>query len=140
MLRKTSIFLAGLGLLNALYLTWIKLADQEASCYGIGDCAAVNSSPFAEIGSIPVALLGAGAFFAMLFLLWQENSLDFLAENGPLAVFGISLVGVLYSAYLTYIELYVLHAVCPFCVLSALLLVFLLGLSAVRLRRQWTAG
>lgn len=137
LIRKASIILAAVGLLDALYLSWIKLANQEAVCYGVGDCATVNASQFAEIGGIPIAVLGAGAYLVILLALWREERSAFLRENGPLIVFGISLVGVLYSAYLTYIELFVIHAVCPYCVLSAVVLVLLLLLSGIRLRQQW---
>ena len=61
----------------------------------------------------------------------------FFQENGPILLFGLTLAGVLYSAYLTYIELFVISAICPFCVLSALCLVGLLYVSTIRLRNQW---
>lgn len=73
----------------------------------------------------------------LIFLLFETRN-AFLAENGLLLVFGISLAGVLYSAYLTYVEIAVLHAICPFCVLSAVVLLALLGLSSFRLRQQWS--
>ncbi len=132
-LRRVSIALVVIGLIDSLYLTWIKLAHATAACAGIGDCEAVNSSVYSEIGGVPIALLGAGAYLVMLILLLLEPRGGFWAENGPLGVFGLSLVGVLYSAYLTYIEVAVLYAICPFCVVSAIVLVALLGVSVVRL-------
>jgi len=137
LLKKALIVLASIGLLNAIYLTWIKLANQVAQCAGIGDCEAVNSSPYSEIGGIPIALLGTSAFFVILLVLLFEERNEILRENGPLLVVAISLVGVLYSLYLTYIEIYVIKAICPYCVLSALILVALLILSWQRLRAQW---
>ena len=136
-MKKALIVLASIGLLNAIYLTWIKLANQVAQCAGIGDCEAVNSSPYSEIGGIPIALLGTSAFFVILLVLLFEERNEILRENGPLLVVAISLVGVLYSLYLTYIEIYVIKAICPYCVLSALILVALLILSWQRLRAQW---
>ncbi len=132
-LRRASIALAAIGLIDSGYLTWIKLAHATAACAGIGDCEAVNSSVYSEISGVPIALLGAGAYLVMLALLLLEPHGGFWAENGPLGVFGLSLVGVLYSAYLTYIEVAVLYAICPFCVISAIVLVALLGVSVVRL-------
>lgn len=140
MLRKASLILAGIGLLDALYLTWIKLANQEVLCSGIGDCATVNSSQYSSIGGIPIAMLGVGAYLLILFVLWREQGSSFFQENGPLIVLGVSLVGVLYSGYLTYIELYVVHAICPYCVLSAVVLVLLMVLSGLRLRQQWAVA
>lgn len=135
-LRKASIILSILGLADSIYLTWIKLANATAACAGIGECESVNNSPYAEIAGIPIALLGAGAYLAMIFFLVIEPQAKFWQENSPLVVFGLSLVGVLYSAYLTYVEIAILHAICPYCVISAILLVALLGISVVRLLRD----
>ena len=59
-------------------------------------------------------------------------------EYGPLAIFGISLGGVIFSIYLTYLELYVIHAVCPFCVASAIIIILLFILAILRLVKQTT--
>lgn len=138
LLRKIAILLASVGLLDSVYLTWIKLANQEGICAGIGSCELVNSSEYATLAGLPIALFGAGAYLLILIFLLFETRNAFLAENGLLLVFGISLAGVLYSAYLTYVEIAVLHAICPFCVLSAVVLLALLGLSSFRLRQQWS--
>lgn len=132
-LRLISVALAGLGLLDSAYLTIIKLANATAICADIGDCDTVNNSRYAEIGGIPIALLGAGAYLVMLLLLiWEPR----LGENGDyarLGVFGIALAGTLYSFYLTYLEIAVLRAICPFCVLSAVSITVLCILGLVRL-------
>ena len=132
-LRWTSIILSILGLVDSIYLAWIKLANATAACAGIGDCESVNNSPYAEIAGIPIAVLGAGAYLLMISLLLMEPRAEFWKENSPLIVFGLSLVGVLYSAYLTYVEVAILHAICPYCVISAVLLVAILAISVVRL-------
>ncbi len=136
MILKVSAVLALIGLADSIYLTYIKLANATASCAGIGNCESVNSSKYAEIAGIPIALFGAGAFLAILFLLFIENRSEFWKNTAPMAVFGISLAGVLYSAYLTYVEIAILHAICPYCVLSAVVLVALLVISVVRLLRD----
>ena len=131
-----SIFLTLVGLVDAVYLTYIKLAHKEAACAGIGDCDAVNSSRYAEIAGIPIALLGAIAYLMILFFLIFDRQENVLGENSILFVLGLSFIGVLYSAYLSYIELFVLHAVCPFCVLSAIVLVLLFALTLVRYLKE----
>ncbi len=130
-----SLVLAFLGLLDAAYLSWLKLTHHEAFCLGgIGDCATVNSSPYSEMWGIPVAVFGLLVYLALLFLLGVvEPRGEKWAEWARYGVFGLTLFGTLYSAYLTYLELAVIHAVCPFCVLSALLLLFLLILAIIRL-------
>ncbi len=135
-LRLTAIILSVLGMADSIYLAWIKLANATAACAGIGDCESVNNSPYAEIAGIPISVLGAGAYLAMIVFLVMEPRGTFWKDNAPLAVFGMSLVGVLYSAYLTYVEVAILHAICPYCVISAVLLVAILGISVVRLLRD----
>ncbi len=135
-LRWISIALALIGLADSIYLAWLKIANATAACGNIGDCESVNNSPYAEIAGIPIAILGAGAYLALIFFLAVEPRTEFWRENSPMIVFGLSLAGVLYSAYLTYVEVAILHAVCPYCVLSAILLVALLSISVVRLLRD----
>lgn len=126
--------LATLGLLDAIYLTAIKLANATSICSGIGDCETVNSSRFSEIGGVPIALLGAAAYLAMLGLLIFEPNFGENSDYARLGVFGIAFSGTLYSLYLTYLELGVLRAVCPFCVASAVCITLICVLSVARLR------
>ena len=83
---------------------------------------------------IPIAILGLGAYIAMLVILLMEPRNSFFEFNGPMLVLGFSLAGVLYSAYLTYLEIYVIYAICEFCLLSAIILVVMLILSLIRMR------
>ena len=128
-IRWISVVLVIVGLLDSIYLAWLKFANATAACGNIGDCESVNSSPYAEVAGIPIALFGAGAYLLMLILLIIEPRNEFWRANASLGIFGISLAGVLYSAYLTYVEIAILHAICPFCVLSAIILVALLTMS-----------
>lgn len=126
-------FLSVVGLIDSIYLTWIKLSADGVCVLGEG-CEIVNTSQYSSIGGIPIAILGAGAYIAMFVILFMEPRNKYFDFNGPMLVFGISLAGVLYSAYLTYLELYVIHAICEFCVLSAIVLVVMLIISGIRLR------
>jgi len=128
-IRWSWVVIVMVGLIDSIYLAWLKFANATAACGSIGDCESVNSSPYAEVAGIPVALFGAGAYLLILISIIMEPRSEFWSENAPLVIFGISLVGVLYSAYLTYVEIAILHAICPYCVLSALVLVALLTLS-----------
>jgi len=134
-LRSASIALTLIGLLDAIYLTWVKLGEQEIFCANIGDCDAVNTSAYSEIAGIPVALLGVGGYLLILLVLLFEDRIASLIDNGPLMLFGLTLVGVLFSAYLTYIEIAVIKAICPYCVLSAICLLILLILAIIRLNQ-----
>jgi len=135
-LRWSSIVLSLMGLADSIYLSYLKLADATAACAGIGDCESVNNSPYSEIAGIPIAILGAGAYVVIILLFVLEKRAEFWRDSVPMIVFGLSLTGVLYSAYLTYVEVAILHAICPYCVISAIILVALLGISVVRLLRD----
>jgi uncharacterized membrane protein len=136
-LKRASIIVATIGLLDATYLSWVKLSNNEAACLpGLGDCSTVNLSRYSEIFGIPIAILGAGAFIIILSALLFESRTTITSELSKFLVFGISLIGTLYSAYLTYIEIGVIRAICPYCVISAISMTVLLGCSIVRLKRQ----
>ena len=129
-----SFFAALVGLLDSAYLTWIKISHNEISCGGgLGDCFTVNTSRYSEIWGIPIALLGLLAYLAIAGVITLEARIEFFKENGALMVFGISLVGVLYSAYLTYLEFAVIHAWCPYCLLSATVIAVIFILAIIRL-------
>ncbi len=132
-LRLATILLAAFGILDSLYLLTYKFTSNDKLCLGSGDCATVNYSPYSEIYGIPVALLGVVGYAAILAILILETRLKLAEEHGRLAVFGISLVGVLFSAYLTYVEAFILHAYCPFCVASAIAITIVFILAMIRL-------
>jgi len=101
------------------YLTYAHWAPWTPLCTGLAGCDVVNRSAYAEVWGLPVAALGFGTYAALFLLsLWPGGQ----RTIAPLAILGLSLAGVVYSAYLTYIELFVLYAVCPWCVASALLI------------------
>lgn len=101
----------------ALYLTIVHYTHQQIACNGIGDCEYVNSSEYAELGGLPVALIGAIAYAAVALLLLLGRFLR--DENLLLVAWGIALASFAFSAYLTYIELFVIDAICVYCVVSA---------------------
>ena len=123
-----------IGILNGLYLTLLKLTNNKNMCIqGLGDCWSVNTSVYSQIFGIPVALLGTLAFLTLLLIFMFETRMGFLNEYSKYILFGITLVGVLYSAYLTYLEIAVIEAICPFCILSAISMGVLFILSVIRL-------
>jgi uncharacterized membrane protein len=136
-IEKLRLFLmAGsiIGLLDALYLTWMKITNNPRMCIqGLGDCFNVNNSKFSEVAGIPVAVLGAVTYICLILILIAENRSHYLQTNSALFIFGITLSGTLFSAYLTYIELFVLRTICPFCMVSAIIMLILLVISIIRL-------
>jgi uncharacterized membrane protein len=135
--RWACLALAVVGALDSIYLTWIKLAKSQALfCTAGGGCDTVNNSPYSQINGIPIAVLGLGTYLIVIALLALENRIKVLKTYGPLAIFGLALTGTLYSAYLTYLELFVIHAICPYCVVSAVVVTSILILSIIRLLRS----
>ena len=128
--------LAFLGVADAVYLIIYKFTGNPNMCLGNGGCHDVNFSPFSEIYGIPVSVFGLLAYLAVLGILFFEPRLKLANENGPLAIFGISLGGVAFTVYLTYLELYVIHAICPFCVASAVIITLIFILAIIRLVNQ----
>jgi uncharacterized membrane protein len=123
---------AGLALAGGAisgYLTWVHYAEVEPVCTGISDCVRVQSSEYAELAGIPVALIGLLGYVALLAALAVPG------EPGRLPAVFLTLVGVGFSAYLTYIELAVIHAICQWCVASALVMAALAGVSIARVLR-----
>jgi uncharacterized membrane protein len=132
----SSIVLAILGAADAIYLLIYKLTGNNQMCLGNGGCHDVNFSPFSEIYGIPVSVFGISAFLSILCILVLEKRLKVTEKYGPLVIFGICLGGVVFTAYLTYLEVYIIHAICPFCVASAVLITLLFILAIIRLGKQ----
>ncbi len=131
-----SMALTLLGAADSIYLLIFKLTGNSHMCLGNGGCHDVNFSPFSEINGIPVAVFGIAAYLAIACILFLESRTRIGADNGPLVIFGISLGGVAFTVYLTYLELYVIHAICPFCVASAVIITLLFILAIIRLVKQ----
>lgn len=124
--------LAAVGTAIAAYLTWVALNDeQDVACGPLGDCHTVQSSEFAEIAGVPIALLGLGMYLALLGMTAVRR---WMGDGGPraFAVWSLTLAaaGVGYSVYLTYLELFEIDAICAWCVGSAVVVLafFLLAL------------
>ena len=131
-----------LGVAVAAYLSWVALdPNAEAACSGVGDCHAVQGSEYADVAGVPVALLGLGMYGALAALCglrrlgpWRS---DPAGEPAVLGVwcFALALAGTAFSAYLTYLELFVIEAVCIWCVASALVVTAIALLAAADLAR-----
>ncbi len=116
-----------LGIFVAGYLTWSHFSGQPVYCGGSSSCELVNSSRFAFIGSIPVSLIGLAGYVIILALSLVPHKED--RQWPMLLIFGGALVGVMLQWYLFYIEVFVLRAICYWCVTSQTLitLIFLLS-------------
>ncbi len=132
--------IAVIGLGVALYLTYVETTSAVAICGPVGDCNSVQQSEYAKLfGFLPVGLLGVFGYVAIL-LAWLYGHLrhDALARLAGPALFGMALFGTLFSIYLTYLELFVIRAVCMWCVTSAVTITLLM-LAGLPSLTRWLA-
>lgn len=125
-LVATILTLIGLGV--AGYLTYIHYEGIAPVCT-TGGCEKVQASTYAEIGGIPVALLGLIGYISIGVSLWIKGDI------GRALTFLLALIGFGFSLYLTYLEFFVIDAICQWCVASAVLMTALLITSILRLLR-----
>jgi uncharacterized membrane protein len=126
-LRVASAAVATVGLGIAAYLTIVHYAGGSPVCAIAHGCETVQKSRYAELGGVPVALLGLGGYVAILLTLLRDD------ELARTATAFIALTGFGFSAWLTYVEIDRLHAICIWCVGSAICMTLLAVLSAVRM-------
>ena len=126
-LRLASIGVAVAGLAIAAYLTIVHYAGAEPVCAIAHGCATVQKSSYSELAGVPVAALGLLGYVGILAALARDG------ERQRTAAAFISLAGFGFSAWLTYVEVVRLDAICIWCVGSAICMTLLAGLSAVRL-------
>lgn len=122
--RMVIAILSLLGLSVALYM-WAYAAGLTGPVIcGVGDCEAVQNSEYSRIAGVPVAFFGVLGYIALLvaaFLGLQPDRQD--TRWIPRVLFFGCLVGVGFSAYLTYLEAFVIYAWCQWCVSSAIIMV-----------------
>ncbi len=129
-MRRLLLILSLLGVGIAGYLTWVKLSSSVAFCGGVGDCSSVQNSRYGYILGIPVAYPGLLAYVT-LTVLAVYNLRAAVERRGwtELLFFVVAFAGFMFSLYLTYTELFLIHAVCPWCVASFLNLTVMTVLS-----------
>lgn len=128
--------LAALGLADAGYLSITHLQGELPACGGYAGCAQVNDSPFAEVFGVPVALLGAALYLALLAVsLWRLKGPISHRPVATLAIYAMVLSATVVMSYLTALEFFVLHAFCYWCLGLAAITLLLLVLIVSELQR-----
>ncbi len=135
--------LALAGLFVALYLTLYKLGYIGTLVCAVGSCETVQTSKWATFLGLPVGAWGV-AYYAAIFALAVAGLMPALAERRWVSqvLVAVTGFGVLFSLWLTYLELFVIHAICQWCVMSALIAVALFVTSWLDLREvtSWGGG
>ena len=135
--RQVIAVLALVGLFVSLYLWLWKIGLMGALQCGAGGCERVQTSEWAVVFGVPVAFYGVVGYAALLGASlvglqprWRER------RTPTLVLFGLASVGVAFSAYLTWLEVAVIHAWCRWCVGSAVIITAIWAAALVGLRRR----
>jgi uncharacterized membrane protein len=129
-LRITLLVLAVIGLGVASYLTYVHYAGIKPACTAGESCTKVQTSIYSKLAGVPVALIGLLGYIAILAsLLAPEN------ESSRLATMAFTFIGFGFSGYLTYRELFSIHAICEWCASSAVIMTVMMCLSLWRFLR-----
>jgi uncharacterized membrane protein len=135
--RQAIVLLALVGLLVATYLWLYKIGVLGELRCGTGSCEYVQTSRYAELLGIPVAFYGVAGYATLLVLGLAGLQPGFAADRRVSALLAtLATIGFGFTLYLTAIELFVLHAICRWCVGSALIMTVIWVLSLADLRRR----
>lgn len=105
------------------------------ACFTGEGCQIVDDSVYSEIFGVPMSAIGLASFLGIIVLqLGSLRTQDPLASYLQLAVFGAAVAGVVFAAYLTYLEVVVIEALCSWCLTSAAIITLILLLSIWTLR------
>lgn len=119
--------LIAIGLLVAIYLSYVEITKTEAVCGPIGNCNRVQESPFAILfGILPVGLLGVIGYLAILTSwLFIEYGPPSHRKIATIIQWTFAWFGIAFSIYLTYLEPFVIGATCAWCITSAIVMMFI---------------
>ena len=127
--------LSVVGVAVATYLTYVHYAGIKPACTAGQSCVKVQTSEWSKLDGVPVALIGLIGYVVILSTLLVRDR-----EETRLATLGLTLIGFGFSAYLTYRELFSIHAVCEWCASSAVIMTILLGCAIARYVRTPTGA
>lgn len=137
----TSVALCGLGIVVAGYLVTKRFTGGSLACTRWAQCDVVNNSVYSQFHGVPVSVIGLAGYLALLALafaaMWTEGRTQ---RQILLLSVVLSLIGVGFSAYLTYLEIYVIEALCAWCLASAVIITLLLVTNGLAVRRSCPSG
>ncbi|HEX6228358.1 MAG TPA: vitamin K epoxide reductase family protein [Solirubrobacterales bacterium] len=130
-LRKIATFAAAFGIAVATYIAISEAGGGSPACIagGGGGCQTVAESAYSELAGINVAVIGIFGYVLLLAAAILRG------DAARITGFGLALVGFGFSIYLTYLELFVIDAICQWCVVSAVVMTALFATNALRMVR-----
>jgi uncharacterized membrane protein len=126
------------GLIVAYYLLLFHEGQLVIVCTGgWDDCGAVSGpdAPYSSIGPIPVALIGMTGYGLIFMLVWLRDWLPLLDDYLPEIMVSVTGLALLFSLWLTGLELFVINAFCRYCVVSAIIILVMFALAVSYLRK-----
>jgi uncharacterized membrane protein len=128
-LHRALVVLALVGVGIASYLTYVHYEGLSPICAVGHGCEKVQASRYAKVGGVPVPLIGLVGYIAILISLFVRG------EVARLATAGMAIGGFAFSVYLTSLELFEIHAICQWCVGSAIVMTAIAVLATIRALR-----
>lgn len=118
-LSKLIFILSVLGLFLSIYLSYTHFTNSETTfCLSGSGCDLINNSAFSKVFGIPIPIFGLIGYLIIAFISYRE-----LNQKKLNYLYFLSLIGIAFSIYLTYLELFIIKAICSYCVISALIIV-----------------
>ncbi len=134
--RMSAALLSLAGLFISAYLYLYKIGKIGALACGTGGCETVQWSPWSRLAGIEVSLIGVLGYAALLGVSLVSLQYPHSFRRGAtLLLAALSGIAVLFTIYLTYLELFVIHAICRWCVASGVIIVAIFLVSLLDLRR-----
>ena len=116
-----------IGMGVAIYLSYVETQSVEALCGSVGDCNTVQQSRYARLFDVlPVGFLGLMGYIALLASWLARRFIPKLEKPAAIGFFSMAFFAVIFSLYLTYLEPFVIKAVCIWCLTSAVIVTLLL--------------
>lgn len=132
MRKSISLILALLGLFDSLYLLWIYTSPSRPMvCLGTGGgCDAVRASVYSHLGAVPMPVFGVAGYVLIALLIMAESLVPAArAIDVRYALAGATGFGFFFSLYLEYLQGFVIHAFCAWCITSGLVMTVLCALA-----------
>jgi uncharacterized membrane protein len=134
--RMGAALLSLLGLFVSAYLYLYKLGRIGTLACGAGGCETVQHSPWSRFAGLEVALIGMAGYAGLLLLSLAALQPGLSDRRWPATLLlWLSGVGVAFTVYLTYLELFVIHAICRWCVGSAVIILAIFFAALLEQRR-----
>lgn len=126
------------GIVVAFYLYLFHEGSLISAC-GTStwfDCGEVSGpgAPYASVGPIPVALIGLVGYIAMYLAIWLDDWIPLVGDYLPEIMVGMSSLALVFTLWLTGLELFMIGAFCQYCVVSAVFIIIIFALSISYLR------